>query len=547
MGLRGIGARSQHADIERPPLPPRRTWAKPPRNRAEAVCRFIETEVMVTAGPKAGTWMKLRPWQREIINAMYRTDRQGKRLCRRAVVSIARGNGKTGLAAALALAHLVGPEAEPRGSVVCAARVRDQAALVFHEVEAALHANPDLLERVNIRRFNKDVEVMSGPGAGSKLTLMTGNARSAHGLNPSFIIFDELAQTSTTDLYDALVTAMGKRAEPLMFVISTQAHDQLHLMSQLLEYGEKIRAGEITDPSFVSFLHAAPPDCDLLDRDAWRAANPALGDLVSLAHIEQVALEAARSPSREQVFRQLHLNQMVERHTPFISQRVWMACDAAPPPLEALRGQRCVAGLDLSYTRDLTALVMLFDVGERVAAVPIFWLPSDNLAERAVQDRTPWDVWARQGHVRIIPGASIDPAVIAKDIAELTGQNGIRIENLAYDRWRIHDFQRELTRIGCEVPMAPYGQGFRDMAPAVDQLNDLLLTQRLMHGGHPVLNSCVAGAVMTQDAAGNSKPDKVKSTARIDGLVALLMAAGMRRVDPEPATYLERHGELLVV
>lgn len=194
--------------------------------------------------------------------------------------------------------------------------------------------------------------------------------------------------------------------------------------------------------------------------------------------------------------------------------------------LQASKGGFCYAGLDLGATRDLTALVRVFaDDDGGFDVIPSFFLPGDDLAEREDQDKAPYPRWRDEGHLVAMPGRTCDPSFVAREIARLHGEH--RIEALAFDRWRIEDLKRELSAIGSDVELVPWGQGFKDMAPAIDLLERLVIDAKLRHGGQPVLTWCVLNAKTVADAAGNRKLDKQKSTGRIDGVVALGMALGL--------------------
>jgi len=237
-----------------------------------------------------------------------------------------------------------------------------------------------------------------------------------------------------------------------------------------------------------------------------------------------MALQAQRMPSREASFRNLILNQRVDTTAQFLSAAVWTPCSAAVDT-SRLKGRKCFAGLDLSASRDLTALVLTFeDEDGAYDVLPFFWLPADDLREREDTDRVPFVRWRDEGFLLTCPGRTIDPKGVALKIAELHGE--YKIEAVAFDRWRIQDLKRELDAIGCDVSLVPHGQGFRDMSPSLDVLERAVFEAKLRHGGHPVLTWCASNAKAQSDPAGNRKLDKMKSTGRIDGLVALTMALG---------------------
>lgn len=525
MGLRGPGARAIRRAAppsEIPEITPR-PWDEPKLSRAEKVRAFVES-LPVTSGALAGTRFKLRRWQWRFIRAVYRTDRAGLRLVRTAVLSMARKNGKTDLAARLALCHLAGPEAEARGEVYSAANDRFQAGRIFAEVCAIIEAVAWLAARVSIRRHSKELEDIGPGGTGSTYAALSADVATKHGLSPSMVVYDELGQAPSRELLDVLDTAMGARAEPLMLVISTQAADDNAPMSELIDYGLRVRRGEVDDPTFHLELYTAPADADPWKVKTWRLANPALGDFRSLDDVKRLAAQAQRMPSREATFRNLILNQRVDATAHFLSAAVWTPCGGAVD-LEALKGRKCWAGLDLSGSRDLTALVLVFlDDAGAFDVLPFFWLPGDDLREREEVDRAPYTRWKAEGHLLTTAGRTINPEAVARKLAELHGLYDIKA--VAFDRWRIEDLRRDLGAIGCDVPLVPHGQGFKDMSPSIDTLERVVFDKRLRHGGNPLLTWCIANAKTTADPAGNRKLDKSKSTGRIDGAVALAMALG---------------------
>ena len=527
MGLRGPGAKPLTSRGEALEALTTRSypWDALGLTRADRVIAFVE-DLTVSAGKAANQKLRLRPWQRKFLKAVYREDNRGVRPVRTAVLSMARKNGKSQLAAALALCHLCGPEAESRGEVYSCANDRFQSGRIFNEMVALINRHAALSARTNVTSFRKEIHDLVN---GSIYVALTAEAKTKLGLSPSFVIYDELGSADNRALFDAMDSAMGGRENPLMLVISTQAADDFAPMSQLVDYGLQLEAGDIRDPAFHLTLYSAAEDADPWSKKAWRAANPALGDFRSLADVERMAKQAQRMPARENAFRNLILNQRVAAEARFMDQAAWRACSGEP---NIPAGARVYAGLDLGATRDLSALVIVWQDGDGVFHVkPYCWLPGDP-KERSEQDHAPYDAWAKLGCITPI-GPTTDPRTIANKIAEISGTN--KITALAFDRWRINDLKRELDAIGCHVPLEPHGQGFKDMSPAVDIVERLVIQRKLRHGAHPVLQWCAANAVVTRDPAGGRKFDKAKSTGRIDALVALAMAlslALLRAVKP---------------
>lgn len=502
-------------------------WNAPGLSRSERVITFCET-LRVTSGVDTGKRLELRGWQREFIEKIYAEDARKIRPVRTAVLSMARKNGKTQLAAALALCHLCGPEAEERGEVYSCANDRFQAAKIYAEMAAMIEKQPLLAYRLVCNRIFKTIEDLE---TGSNYAALSRDARTKMGLSPSFVVYDELGQTSDRALYDAMDSAMGARKNPMMLVISTQAADDFAPMSRLIDYGIRINNGDVNDPSFHLTLYCAPADADPWDLDTWNLANPALADFRSLEDVERLSQQAQRMPTQESAFRNLILNQRIAAEARFIERSEWTACgEPAIIPI----GAKCVAALDLGATRDLSALVLLHeDSNKNYHAMPFFWLPGDVLS-RVDEDKVPYDVWVRDEMIYPI-GPTTDPAFIAAKIVELSGR--YKIEQLAFDRWRIKDLERELQNLGSAIPLVPHGQGYKDMSPAVDLLERMVVENRLRHGKHPVLTWNAFNAVVTRDPAGNRKLDKARSIGRIDGLVALAMAFTLMRVEPARAVF----------
>ncbi len=477
----------------------------------------------------------LRPWQKRFIRDVYEPHgADGRRRVRRAILSIARKNGKTALIAALVLVHLVGPEAIDNGEIYSAANDREQAAQVFKVAAQMVRADRDLTRMLRVTDSTKHIACYAN---GSFYKAVSAEAGTKHGLNPSLVIFDELAQARNRDLYDVLDTSMGARAEPLFITISTQSNDPNHILSQLIDDGLTRR-----DPGIVCHLYAVPeetPPEDLFRERTWALANPALGDFRSLADMRASAAKAQRMPAEEPKFRNLYLNQRVAPVSAIVARAEWAACsgDAALADDAGI-----YLALDMAAVLDLAALVAVSD-GPISRVAPTFWKPGDLLDEHSRRDfgsgHLQYALWAKAGHLTPSPGRSIQAESIALAIAATCQR--YRVLGLAYDRWRIDVLRRELDRIGLEthldgepgsgLRLVPWGQGFRDMGLAIDALEREVMARTLVHPGNPVLTWNMANAVAELDPAGNRKLSKAKARFRIDGAVALAMALGLKARD----------------
>jgi phage terminase large subunit-like protein len=496
-----------------------RPWEADGLDRAGRVIAFLEA-LPVTKGLGVGAPMALLDFQKDWIKAVYATDDDGRRLVRTGLMSVARGNGKTVLVAGLCLAHLVGPEAEPRGECYSAAATKEQAALIFAEIEAWCYAVPWLAKRLNVQTFHKKIVDHE---TGSTYRALASDGPAAHGLAASFIAADELAQWKRRELFDVLRTSMGKRSQPLLIAIGTQSPDADNVMSELCDYAVRVQSGEVADPTFHGAVYAVPDDADVFDPENWALANPALGVFRSHEELAQEAMRAQRMPTNEPAFRNLYCNQRVDAEPKAISPLEWDAC-AGEIGLLGLAGKPCYAGLDLSDVRDLTALVLYFP-DDGGAVLPYFWCPKDGIPEKEEIDRVPYRIWANKGFIEATPGKAIDKEFIAARLGQLAAQFDIR--GIAYDRWHMAELQVILDRMGLKLPLIPFGQGFKDMGPAVDSFEAALLTDKIRHGGHPILRWNAGNAVFQTDPAGSRKLSKDRSRDKIDGLVALVMAIGL--------------------
>jgi phage terminase large subunit-like protein len=487
----------------------------------DKVIEFVHRYCRIPEGQHAGEPMRLVEFQQKFIRAIY----DNPAGTRRAYLSIARKNGKTGLIAAMVLAHLVGPVAKMNSQIISGARSRDQAGIVFDLAAKMVRLNPELEKIVRIVPSQKR---LIGLLMNVEYRAISAEGKTAHGLSPVLAILDEVGQiTGPQDAFvDAVTTSQGAHEKPLLVAISTQAPTDADLFSVWLDDAEKSK-----DTRIVSHSYKAPEEADVLDEKAWALANPALGMFRSLDDLREQAIQASRMPSAENTFRNLCLNQRISTVSPFISRSVWQENGGYPNELE---GRNVYAGLDLSARTDLTSLVVAFEDEGRWHVHPYFWTPEEGLLERARKDRAPYDVWAKDGLLRTTPGASVDYAFVAQEIGEILGD--CHVVMLSFDRWRMDLMRRELDALGIDLPLEPFGQGFKDMSPALDLLESELLNKRVLHGNHPVLTMCASNSVIRRDEAGNRKLDKHKATGRIDGMVALAMAMGCKtKADQEPA------------
>jgi phage terminase large subunit-like protein len=484
------------------------------------VILFIETFCYVPSGAFAGQPLRLQAWQKKTIRRIY-DNPSGP--TRRAIVSMGRKNSKSTLAACLLLNHLVGPSARnmPNSELYSAAQSRDQAGIIFKIACQMIRMNPVLGDAVKIQESAKGLRCDE---LGTRYRALSADAPTAHGLNPSFIIHDELGlvRGPTSSLFSALETATGAQATPLSLIISTQSASDSDLLSILIDAAE---TGD--DPSTVLVLYTAPPELDPFSIEAIRAANPAFGTFLLERSVMAQADDAKRMASREPAYRNLVLNQRVESGAPFVSPSIWKGCGG--PPID-FRGKACFCGIDLSSVNDLTSLVLAHrDAGGTWHIKPYFWLPSEGLAERARLDHTRYVEWRDMGLLETTNGASVSYEFVAGRVREIFAE--YEVTKAAFDPWGWKHFRDELKRAGfsermIEQTFVEYRQGTVTMTPALRATEGLLLERKIRHGNHPVLSMCFANAVVEGDDSAR-RLSKKRSSGRIDGAVAMVMAIGV--------------------
>jgi len=506
-----------------------KTKAKRPtrtETRAERNIRWIEENCRIPEGKLVGKKVKLSQFQRRFMIKIY----DNPAGTRRAIFSVARKNAKTALSAFILLLHIVGPEAVQNSQQYSTAQSKEQAAVIFELAAKIIRMSPELSPFCVVRDTVKQILC---PERGTKYRALSAEVKTSFGLSPALTIHDELGQARgpKSELYSALETASAAQEEPLTIIISTQAPTDNDLLSILID-----DALEDNDPCTIVELYTADTEADPFALTTIKQANPAYDEFMNTKEVLRMAADAKRMPSLEADYRNLILNQRVESTSPFVSRITWEACGAEPVSLEEYAGQLVFAGLDLSATSDLTALVLLFMVRGVWQVHCYFWLPEEGIAERSRLDRVQYDVWAKEGYIELTPGKSVEYEYVAQRLRELCTE--LKVKKIAFDRWNYRHLKPWLLKCGftekeLETLFEEFGQGFQSMSPALRSLEALLLNKKLAHGKNPVLSMCAHNAVVQKDPAGNRKLSKAKSRGRIDGMVSLAMASAIAEATTE--------------
>jgi phage terminase large subunit-like protein len=489
------------------------------KKQADRAVTFINN-LKHTKGKWAGKNFDLLPWQEQIIRDIFGIVKEnGKRQFQTAYIEIGKKNGKSELAAAVAL-YLLYADNEPSAEVYGAAADRQQASIVFDVARQMVSMSPALTKRSKVMTAQKRLVNYSNAGFYQVLSAEVGTK---HGLNVSGLVLDEVHAQPNRKLYDVLTKGSGDaREQPLFFLITTAGTDRNSICYELHTKAKEILNGRKADPTFYPVIYGLDETEDWNDEKNWYKANPSLGHTIGIDRVREAYKNALENPAEENVFKQLRLNMWVNSTVCWIPDHIYEKGNT-PIDFDRLRGRECYAGLDLSSTSDITAFVMVFPPrteDENYIVYPHFWLPEDTLELRCRRDHVLYDVWKRQGFINTTEGNVIHYGFIEKYINELG--KIYNIKEIAVDRWNATQMTQNLEDDG--FTMIPFGQGYKDMSPASKELYKLLIEGKITHGGNPVLKWMAGNIVMHQDPAGNIKPDKEKSVEKIDGIVATIMA-----------------------
>ncbi len=485
---------------------------------ADFAVAFIEN-LCHTKGTWAGKPFLLLDWQEQIIRDLFGILKpNGYRQFNTAYVEIPKKNGKSELAAAIALLLCCG-DGEERAEVYGCAADRQQASIVFEVAADMVRMCPALSKRVKILASQK--RIIYAP-TNSFYQVLSAEAYSKHGFNIHGVVFDELHTQPNRKLFDVMTKGSGDaRMQPLYFLITTAGTDTHSICYETHQKAMDILEGRKIDPTFYPVIYGASDTEDWTDPKVWKKANPSLGETIGIDKVVAACESARQNPGEENSFRQLRLNQWVKQAVRWMPMEKWDAC-AFPVNKDDLEGRVCYGGLDLSSTTDITAFVLVFppsDEDDRYILLPYFWVPEDTLDLRVRRDHVPYDLWERQGYLMTTEGNVVHYGFIEKYIERLGERFNIR--EIAFDRWGAVQMVQNLEGMGFTV--VPFGQGFKDMSPPTKELMKLVLEKRIAHGGHPVLRWMMDNIYIRTDPAGNIKADKEKSTEKIDGAVATIM------------------------
>lgn len=526
-------------------------------DKAQGAVDFFEGFLTHTKGSFARKQFKLPWWQEKIVRDVFGTVRRDKfRQYRTVYIEVPKKNGKTTLAAGFAL-KLLFDDDEAGAEVYSAASTRDQAGICFRAASAMVRQSVDLNENARVIDSTKVIYLKDDPNSFYKA--ISADADVQDGINPSGAVYDELHRLKHRDLWDVLEYGTATRDQPLIVVITTAGVvGESPICEEMHDKAVQILKGTFKDPSFYAVIYGLEKDEDWTfegepakyDRSGnkivkaatgWYKANPALGDFMKVEAVRKEVNDAKQIPSKQSSLRRFRFNQWVNAESIWIPSDKWNACGELFNPDELL-GKTCYGGLDLSTVIDITANLLAFPMlDDEIWLLADFWLPEEGLQERCRRDMVPYDVWAKQGFIKLTPGDVIDYAFIRHRIKELFEL--YQLAEIGHDPWNATDIVTRLTEDD-GLTLVPIRQGWASLSAPSKEFEKRVLGKKLRHNGNPVLKWMMDCCSIRSDPAGNIKPvkpDRAKTSKRIDGIVAAIMAIDrLTRNENRPSVYEER-------
>lgn len=506
---------------------PKRGLQWHPKAAARAMA-FFEHVLCLNGGDHEGKPFILLDWQAFIVGSIFGWKAEdGYRRFRTVYVESGKGSGKSPLAAGVGLYCMIADN-ESRAEVYAAATKKDQAMILFKDAVAMVEQSPEL-EKVLVKTGKNPVWQLAMPATNSIFKpISSDNGQS--GPRPHCALIDEVHEHKTADVVNLMRAGTKGRKQALIFMITNSGHDRTSICYDYHEYGRKVSDQSVQDDSFFSFICSLDEKDDpFKDSACWGKANPSLGQTFGMKYLEEQVREAVGMPSKESIVRRLNFCQWVDADTPWLSMNVWQDVEDDTWTIEDMAGCVCYGGLDLSGTRDLTALALYFPEAKRLYVE--FWTPKDTLMDRARTDRVPYDAWVRKGYMNATPGSSVDYRFVAERIQEIA--QIVDISAIGFDAYRIKALEKSFDD-GYPVPFVEHPQGtFKSrksglwMPRSIELIEKAITDKEISICKNPVLRWNAASAVLEADQKDNRTFAKKKATGRIDGVVASAMAIGV--------------------
>lgn len=533
-------------------------WKQEEADRAIA---FFEEVLCLNGGDYEGLPFILAPWQAFVLGSLFGwyTD-DGYRRFRIAYIETGKGSGKSPLVAGIGLYGLTS-DGEQRAEVYAAATKKDQAQVLFRDAVSMVNMSPALFSRLEQSGRNEKVWNLFYANTNSFFRPISSDEGQS-GPRPHIGLLDEVHEHKTASAVNLMRAGTKFRRRAMIVMITNSGSDKKTVCGQYHDLGVRVCAGQEDNDNLFAFICSLDEGDDpFKDEACWPKVNPSLDFILEgqtdgipgRKYLREQVQEARGLPAKESVVRRLNFCEWTQADSPWIGWDVWSQAEDRVP-MRVLRNRPCVAGLDLSSTTDLTAFVLLFyptAADPHWRLLPYFWIPDHQLEDRERRDKVPYSVWIKDKHLETTPGRAISKLHVLRRLQTICAY--FEVLKIGYDRWRIEDLCELMNEHDIALPeMVGFGQGFKDMGPAVDEFERRLLglppegevidldpddyqllaseapeVETLRHDGNPVLTWNAGNAVTVSDPAGNRKVDKAKAIGRIDGIVAALMATGI--------------------
>lgn len=528
------------------------TWDLAAANKA---IRFYRTVLKLNGGEFEGLPFELLPWQKFIVGSIFGwKSSDGYRRFRVVYVESGKGSGKSPLAAGVGLTGLIADN-EARAEIYAAATKKDQAMILFRDAVAMVQQSPELTKRLVCSGTGQNIWNLAYLKSGSFFRPISSDDGQS-GPRPHMALIDEVHEHKTNMVVEMMRAGTKSRKQALIFMITNSGSNKRGPCWEYHEYGSRVASGALNDDGFFAYICSLDEGDDpIQDESCWFKSNPSLqdADLPGMKYLREQVTEARGMPSKEAMVRRLNFCEWTGAESPWISWDVWSQAEERVP-MSLLRNRPSVGGLDLSSTTDLTSFVLLFyptyeDPHWRL--LPYFWIPDHELDKREARDKVPYAAWVKSRDLETTPGRAISKLHVLRRLQTIC--YFFQVDKIAFDRWRIEDMRQLMSEYDITLPeLVEFGQGFKDMGPAVDEFERRLLgmieqqpeeeggtaeffddalpaeaVESLRHDGNPVMTWCAGNAVIVSDPANNRKADKAKATGRIDGIIAAIMATGI--------------------
>ena len=515
---------------------------------------FFEECLFLNGGQFEGVPFLLLPWQAFIVGSIFGWKRKSDDMRRFRVVFIesGKGSGKSPLCGGVGLKGLVADD-EPRAEIYAAATFRDQAMVLFRDAVAFYDQSPELQSRL----------VASGVGPlrwnlaylekNSFFRVISSEKKGQSGPRPHMALLDEIHEHRDGTVIEMLRAGFKFRRQPLSFMITNSGHDKASVCWEYHDMGVKVALEQVQNDEFFAYICALDDDdlADdhyLSDESLWPKANPSIEyGLPGYDYIRSQVLEARNMPSKMATVKRLCFCQWTEAENPAISKEAWSACEDKGYSTEILKGRQCWGGLDLSSVNDITAFALMFEpsLDDPFRRLKVwFWVPGIGLHKKAEQDHVPYIAWRDAGYIIAIDRKTIDYEFVIPDIVEIC--NEFAVQKIAFDSWNMKNFKKAAENLGITLPdMVEFRQGYKSMGPAIKRFETHLIEGTMRHDGNPCLTSHAANVVAIEDPTGAKKYDKSRSTGRIDGMIATVMADAIFEETEARSAYEDAESEVL--